>query len=343
MKIFLTGGTGFLGSRLLPALQLTGAEVVGLAVTDADAAIVERHGARAYRGDLSDQNLLETAMAGCDVVVHAAAYMDVWGDPKRFENINVHGTYNVVEAARAIGATRLVHLSAAAAVLGAGDVDGDESLPRRLAKNSAYARTKSKAESIVLAANSDGFTTLAIRPPMIWGTGDPATLPRLKEAMDAKRFVWVNGGHNRYSTCHVDNVAEAVVCALTRGAGGSAYFATDSSARTYREVIESQMMAEYGTCPNSPTVPRWIALAVATLVETLWRLMRVTASPPITRSLLTLMAYDLVVHDQRARSELGYRTVTSVDAGLAAFAHRRKASSTGSRKPPPDTRTESNG
>lgn len=325
MKIFLTGGTGFVGSRLLPALLQIGAEVVGLAVTADDAATLTRHGADVCVGDLGDDRLLATAMNGCDVVVHAAAYMDVWGDPNRFEEVNFHGTCNVVDAARAAGVPRLIYLSAAAVVLGAGDVDSDESIPRQFAKHCAYARTKAKAESIVLAANRDNFTTLAIRPPMIWGAGDPATLPRLKEAMDANRFAWVNGGRNRYSTCHVDNVTESVVCALTRGTGGSAYFVTDGLVRTYREVIESQMLAKYGVCKKSPSIPRWMALFAATLIENIWRVAQLTKSPPITRSLLTLMTYDLVVHDTRARRELGYQGVTSVGAGLAALAASGRA------------------
>jgi nucleoside-diphosphate-sugar epimerase len=259
-------------------------------------------------------------MVGCDVVVHAAAYLDFWGDPERFEEVNVHGTQHVVDAARAVGVTRLVYLSAAAVVLGGGDVGGaDESWPRQLAKHCAYSRTKAKAEAIVLAANRDGFTTLAIRPPMIWGAGDPATLPRLKEAMNTRRFAWINGGRNRYSTCHVDNVAEAVVCALTKGVGGAAYFVTDGVERTYREVIESQLQAKYSELNSNPSVPRWVAVLAAATVEKLWGATTLSGTPPITRSLVNLTAYDLVVCDDRARRELGYQGATSVDCGLASL------------------------
>jgi nucleoside-diphosphate-sugar epimerase len=316
MRIFLTGGTGFVGSRLLPALREAGADVVGLAVTCTDASILASHGASVCRGDLSQRDLLEAGMQGCDSVVHAAALMDVWGQPERFERINVHGTGNVIEAARAAGVTRLVHVSAAAVVLGAGDVDGDEFLPRQLPAHCAYARTKSQAEKMVLTANRENFTTLAIRPPMIWGRGDPATLPRLKEAMDAGRFAWINGGRNPYSSCHVDNVAEAVVCALTQGRGGSAYFVTDGVVRTYREVIESQLIAQYGVPAPNTSVPRWLAHGAATLFEGFWRITNRRAAPPLTRSLITLMTYKFIVHDEGARRELGYQGTTSVQAGL---------------------------
>jgi nucleoside-diphosphate-sugar epimerase len=155
---------------------------------------------------------------------------------------------------------------------------------------------------------------------MIWGPGDEATLPRLKEAMDTGRFAWVNGGRNDYSTCHVDNVAEAVVCALSQGCGGHAYFVTDGVVRTYREVIESQLSARYGYCVPARSLPRWLAHPAALILEAFWRITNRSGAPPITRSLLNLMTYTFVVHDARARRELGYRGNTTVQAALDELA-----------------------
>jgi nucleoside-diphosphate-sugar epimerase len=320
MKIFLTGGTGFLGSRLLPALRETGAEIIGLAVTESDASKLAKGGAAVCRGDLSQPEVLETAMAGCDVVVHAAALMDVWSHPERFELINVSGTRNVVDAARKAAVHRLIYVSAAAVVAGAGDVNGDESLPLQYPAHCAYAASKSRAESVVLAANQADFTTLAIRPPMIWGSGDEAALPRFKEMIDRGRFAWINGGQNLYSTCHVDNVAEAVVCAINRGRGGSAYFVTDGAPRSYREIINSQLVARYGMSGPDRSMPRWLAHVAAIAVEGMRGFTKADGVPPITRSLLSMMTYESVVHDQKARRELGYVGYTSVQAGLEEIA-----------------------
>lgn len=320
MKIFLTGGTGFLGSRLVPALRETGAAITGLAVTESDASKLVSGGASVCRGDLSQPEVLEMAMAGCDVVIHAAGLMDVWSHPERFEMINVTGTRNVIDAARRAGVRRLIYVSAAAVVAGAGDINGDESLPMQYPAHCAYAASKSRAENLVLSANQTDFTTLAIRPPMIWGSGDEAALPRFKEMIDRGRFAWINGGRNLYSTCHVDNVAEAVVCGIRSGRGGSAYFVTDGIPRTYREVINSQLMARYGMAAPDRSMPRWLAHIAAILVEATWRFTKAKGVPPITRSLLCMMTYESVVHDRMARRELGYVGNTSVQAGLEEIA-----------------------
>src|SRR5690242_14998156 len=83
-RAFITGGSGFVGGRLIPALVARGCEVVALARSNASAAKVEALGARAARGDLDGEDALAAAMAGCDVVFHAAAHTD------QFDPLEVH-------------------------------------------------------------------------------------------------------------------------------------------------------------------------------------------------------------------------------------------------------------
>jgi len=316
MKVFITGGSGFLGSRLTPSLIAVGHEVTALALTCKDAEVLRGYGARPIVGDLSSVSKLELAMDGCDTVIHVAAFMDVWGDPKKFETINIIGTENIISAAKNANIGRFVYVSAASVVLGAGDVEGDESLPRMTPSYCNYTRTKSIAEGKVLAANADGFVTIAIRPPFIWGAGDNTTIPTFKNLIDDGRFTWFSGGNNLFSTCHVANVAEGVLMALEHGRGGNAYFITDGEPITYKMHI-SEILACQGVVAPDKSVPRWAAQVVAYILEKIWKILGKKEMPPITRSLILLMAYQLVVDDAKARSELGYVGRMTRAAGLA--------------------------
>src|SRR4051812_32917364 len=109
-RAFVTGGSGFLGGRLIPALVGRGVEVVALARSDGSAAKVEALGAKAARGDLDDQAALAAGMAGCDVVFHAAAHTDQFDPLEVHLRITTKGTENTLAAAKAAGVSRFVHV-----------------------------------------------------------------------------------------------------------------------------------------------------------------------------------------------------------------------------------------
>jgi nucleoside-diphosphate-sugar epimerase len=90
----------------------------------------------------------------------------------------------------------------------------------------------------VLAANTSSFRTIAIRPPAIWGPGDPFSRG-LPDAIASGRFAFIERGDYPFAICHVDvdNVIEAVQCALERGTGGRAYFIKDRETTTFRDFI----------------------------------------------------------------------------------------------------------
>ncbi len=118
MKAFVTGGSGFLGGRLLETLVARGDDVLALARSDAAAKAVQAHGATAVRGDLDAIDTMQHAMSGCEVVFHSAAKVEEWGEPAEFDRINVDGTRNVLAAARAAGVARFVHVSTEAQYAG---------------------------------------------------------------------------------------------------------------------------------------------------------------------------------------------------------------------------------
>ena len=204
----VTGGSGFVGRRLIQILLSHGWQVRALARSESAVRAVRGHGAEPVRGSLDDVASLEVAARDCDVVFHVAAYFKLWGDPAEFERSNVQGTANLLRAAAGASVKRFVQLGAAAVVMGdrAPMLGVNEALPRQERAWAPYSSSKARSEAMVLGANRPGiFETVVVRPPMIWGPGMP-TLDHLVEVVKAGQFRWVDGGSQAMSTAHVEDV-----------------------------------------------------------------------------------------------------------------------------------------
>ena len=111
----------------------------------------------------------------------------------------------------------------------------DERLPRQARSFAPYTSSKAEAERVLLSANErrKGFETIAIRPPMIWGKGVPM-LDQMAETVRAGNWQWVDGGNLAMSTCHLDNLVDALILAADHGRGGEAYFVADAEEGTLK-------------------------------------------------------------------------------------------------------------
>jgi nucleoside-diphosphate-sugar epimerase len=231
-QVYITGGSGFLGKRLIAALVARGARVVAMARSDAAAAAVSAVGATPARGDLDDRDAMTAAMRGCDTVFHAAARVEQHGPLAEFMAVNVVGTEHALAAARAAGVRRFVHIGTEAVLAdGKPIVRADERLPQPGKPAGPYPFTKGLAETAVLEASGEGLETVVVRPRFIWGKGDTSVLPQIVDAVRRGRFGWLGGGRYLTSTCHVENVVEGALLAAERGKPGEIYFLTDAAAR----------------------------------------------------------------------------------------------------------------
>lgn len=329
MKVFVTGGSGFLGSHLSTKLVAQFSDVIGLAMTDQDEKILREYGVTPILGSLSDPNILIRGMEGCDVVIHAAALMDHWGDPELFKKVNVEGTRNMLGAARSAGVKRFVQLSAASVVLSySATIGNEDQLPRQHIKFCNYSYTKALAEEMVLAADCAEMATIAIRPPMIWGAGDKKSLPALVESVKKGEFTWVDNGNFPTPTCHVENVVEAVIKAVKATAHGKAYFITDGLKQSNRQVT-SALLSTRGVSAPDKSMSRPIAKIMAFMIEKIWKIFLPRSEPPLTRSLLMLMATEFLLDDTRARQELGYVGEKSWEEGIEELREEYSASLAG--------------
>lgn len=318
----VTGGSGFVGGHLITRLLKTGWHVRAIGRSATSRTAVAALGAEPHEADLADADALERAMKGVDTVFHVAAHFKLWGPLRIFREMNVDGTRNVVTAAERAGVRRIVYVSAAAVVMGPPQPQHGvtEDLPLHRMAFAPYSASKADAEEILRAANGrrNGFSTVAIRPPFIWGPDMPA-LDHMVKTVKARQFRWVAGGGQALSTCHVENLCHALILAADHGRDGAAYFVSDGVDTTLRTFL-TRLLASRGVEPEDKAVPFGIAWTMAGITGAAWLLLRLKGEPSITRQMLRLIGKDFTVDIERAGKELGYAPVLSPEDGLRMMA-----------------------
>jgi nucleoside-diphosphate-sugar epimerase len=319
MKILVTGGTGLLGGRLIPKLVADGREIFALARSASSRATLAAMGATPVDADLDGSEPL--ALPAIDAVVHAAALFRFSGPRAPFFRTNVDGTAALLKAAEAAGAQRFIFISAAGIVMDNGGApvrNANENWPTFPNHFSAYLASKARAESLVLAADRPGFRTIALRPPAIWGPGDPFSRG-LPDAITSRRFAFIDRGDYPFATCHVENVVEAAECALDRGDGGRAFFIADQDRQTFRAFVAALAGLQGLSVDGLRSMPYWLAAAAGRLSDAVWAVRRKDGDPPISRSLIRMIGREFSIDDSAARRALGYVGKTSRSAGLQGY------------------------
>jgi len=326
----VTGGTGFLGRRLVERLLAAGRRVTVLARTPAPD--LEARGVRFVRGSLDEAVAVQAACAGVETVFHVAARVGVWGRYEEFFRTNVLGTRALLATARAQGVGRFVYTSTPSVVYNGRDLAGaDESLPLTTDCPSPYPLTKAIAEREVLAAHSDGLRTIALRPHLIWGMGDPHLVPRMLARARAGRLRIVGEGTNRVDMVHVENAVDAHLLAEAalngssargdsapeaRAAGGRAFFITNDEPVALWEWING-LLAALGEPPVTKRISLQAATAIGGVCEAVWRTLRLRGEPPMTRFVAAELAKEHWFDITAAKRDLGYVPRTSMAEGTA--------------------------
>jgi nucleoside-diphosphate-sugar epimerase len=316
---FVTGGSGFIGGRLIERLVADGVTVRALARSDGAAQKVREAGAEPVRGDLDDGAALRRGITGTEVVFHAAAKVEDWGHPRDFERVNVTGTRNVLDAAREAGARRVVHVGTEAALLaGQPLVGADESARLRPDSPAMYSWSKARAEIEVVTA-PPGVEAVVVRPRFVWGAGDTTLLPQIVAQIRSGQWAWVGGGRHRTATTHVDNTVEGLVLAAGRGRDRGVWFVTDGGSVVFREFVTALARTQGVEAPDR-SVPRAVARGVAVAAETLWGTLPLPGRPPLTRFASWVASDECTLSIERAREELGYAPVRTREQGLEELA-----------------------
>ncbi len=319
--VLVTGASGFVGGAVCRLLAARGYAVRG---TGRRARPVDFPAECEYRrADLCDPVAAESLCDGVRSVVHAAAKAGVWGPEPHYRAANVEATGVLLGAARAAGAGAFVFTSTPSVVFNGRPIrGGDESMPYGKSFPCAYPASKAEAERMVLAANSEEFRTVALRPHLIWGPGDPHLFPRVFERVDAGKLRIVGDGRNRVDLTFIDNVAEGHVAAIAalregRGAGRAFFLTQDEPVGLWTFV--NRVLAATGRPEVRRKVPLPVAYAAGGVCEALWKGLGRPGEPPMTRFVARELATDHWFSSRAAREVLGYRPAVPMEEGFARY------------------------
>ena len=227
MKVFITGGSGFIGRRVVSRLIAQGHDVYALTRNGKGAAILEELGATAILGDITDRRSMKIGMSGSDCVIHMGA-MNRLGERnwRQMEIVNVAGTRNVLELAQELNVPKIIYTSTVSIF---GDTQGilsDETSQPDIPDQSHFARTKWLAHyDVVLPMIEAGAPVIVLMPGLGYGPGDPGLIGELMSRFHANRFPFplLPGPDTMVTFAHVDDIADGIILGMEKGKIGESY------------------------------------------------------------------------------------------------------------------------
>jgi nucleoside-diphosphate-sugar epimerase len=323
VKIFLTGATGFIGGHFLGSCLAQGHTVVCLVRSAAQVKLIEAKGAQAWVSSPGDQAGLVEALAGMDVLIHAAGCRDLAGPVLSFEHSNIDLTRSLVDAATQAGVKRFIYISAASVVMGDSTplLSARESSPIVLRDYLPYTRSKALAEAYVLAVQQTAMKVVVLRPSFVWGNGDSVDL-EIGPASNRGQFGWFSQGRYPFATCSIANLCDALQLAMQYTQSGSIFNISDSEPLDFRAFM-SQRLKVSGFPVPTLSVPRTLAWWLGAFTETGWKYLPMPGKPPIVREMVRLMGFPFTVSIEHAHQELGYTAPHSIAAGMQAIASHK--------------------
>ncbi|RBP82907.1 nucleoside-diphosphate-sugar epimerase [Shewanella putrefaciens] len=343
---FVTGAGGFLGKTICLRLLAAGIKVTGFARGHYPE--LEALGVVMLQGDLVNKDLLQQAMQGCDIVFHVASKAGVWGDRDSYFCPNVKGAANVIAACKALKIDKLVYTSTPSVTFAGQDESGiDESTPYATRFLNHYAHSKAIAEKMMLDANQVGdmplenpdvtqvssqvttqatapyaLKTVALRPHLIWGPGDPHLVPRVLSRGRLGKLKLVGREDKLVDTIYIDNAAYAHVlaalelCQAKPKCQGKAYFLSNDEPITMAKML-NLILACDALPPVTKRVPQSVAYVVGAVLESVHYLLKKQEEPMMTRFVARQLSCSHYFDISAAKRDLGYRALVSINQGMA--------------------------
>lgn len=311
MRIYLTGGTGLIGSHVAALLRQRGVAVMALVRPTSDTAHLESVGCDLVTGDvLAEPGALADGMRGADALVHAAAVVFQRARREQYERVNIDGTEGVLRAAALAGVLRVVHVSSVAVYYRQDPrvtVFREEDWRREaIPRNVVYAHTKQRSEERAWTVHDEGLIRLTtVRPSVVYGERDRSATPILARWASLPAIPVPGGGRATVPVVYAGNVARGILAALDRPASvGRAYNLALDEPVTLRQLLGA-FAGALGRTPRFVSVPATPLALGGALVD---RVTRVTPGLDRTRARRAVRMvtrgnpYDVA----RARLELGW-------------------------------------
>jgi nucleoside-diphosphate-sugar epimerase len=318
--IVISGITSSLGIRLSLDLAEKGIQVLGFARRiDHVKELLSHPLIQLQVADLNDEALIRSICSDADGVVHLAALSAPWGKYADFFHVNVEGTKSIIRAASHSKIKRFVHVSTPSIYFDYRDrldiAEGDE-LPK--VSVNTYAATKKMAEEAVDLAFSEGLPSITIRPRAIFGPHDKTLFPRVLKACQEGGIPSFRKKSPIVDITYVDNVAHALWLAINAPSSclGQKYNITNGEPAPLDGILEL-LLAKLSISLKTRRVPYPLAYSAAWLSELKSRL--TGKEPLLTRYGIGVMAYSQTLSIGKARNELNYHPIISLNEGIKRY------------------------
>ncbi len=252
--------------------------------------------------------------------MHCGALSTVWGKWEDFYEANVKGTKNVIEACLDNRVKRLVHISSPSIYTEAKNkfLISEEGVVENNQLN-YYIKSKILAERLVNNVDNEKLETVILRPRGLFGVGDTSIIPRIINANKKIGVPVFNEGQNVVDVTYVGNVSKAVELAIvSEKAIGKAYNITNGEPMAFKAIIEI-LFKELGYQPNYRNMNLKFIFSVASVIERVFKLLRITKEPILTKYTVITLGYSQTLDISRAKEDLGYEPIYSIQEGAKIY------------------------
>jgi nucleoside-diphosphate-sugar epimerase len=325
MRIFLTGGSGFIGSRLAPLAVQGGHSVTVVTAVNNPAErarcdALTKAGITVVVAPLEDSAAMARELRGHDVVIHlAAAQHEAQAPESHFHQANVAGTRRLLELAAQAGVRRFIHGSTIGVYGSAADGILDEQSP--LAPDNPYGRTKAAAEQVVRQFESPMEWSI-VRISETYGPGDMRLL-KLFRGVQKGRFPIVGSGENLHQLIYADDLAQGLLAACSAPAANRQTIVLAGSEQITTKAMVAAVSTALGSNKRVIRVPMWPFMMAATVFESTFSPLGL--KPPLHRRRLDFFRKSFRFSTARAQQLLAFRAQVSFQEGARRTAEWYRA------------------
>ena len=323
LKVLVTGGTGFTGSHLVKRLLSQGHTVL---VADNQKGRfydeLDGLGAQITIGSVTDKDLMDSVVKGCDIVHHVAAAFRRVDLPKQvYWDVNVNGTRYLMDAACRYGIQKFVYCSTCGVHGNVQHPPAAETAP--IVPADYYQATKYEGEKVAHEFMQKGLDVAILRPAAIYGPGDPERWGMLFRQVAKGRFFMLGSGEVTYHPLYIDNLIDAFMLAMEKKeSNGQTYLIADEHYYAINDIVETiaDVLGVNVTVIHLPYWPAWVAAVGTEIASGMLRI-----QPPLFRRRIDWFKQNRAFDISKAKRELGYQPSVDLRTGLSRTAEWYKA------------------
>jgi nucleoside-diphosphate-sugar epimerase len=317
MRIYITGATGYVGSRLVPRLLNENHEITCLLRSPEDYIDhdISRR-CRLIKGDITDRATLKNTMAHIDVVLHLAVstpLTNIQNDTEIYNRVNVIGTANMLDECLVSGVKRIMCFTSSAAIGIAKTSIIDENTPLNPVNN--YGRSKRDAEGVISSfVKKFNSPVITICFPHIYGPGDRYEFIKVVKMIKRGIMPQVGLSPNLLPSVYISDAVDAIILALEKGKAGEKYIVVDDDPhdmKTIRKLVLENLGIKRKVYPF---IPRYAGIFIVYLLEFFFRLFGYDS--PVKTENLRSITTGRRLSNKKAKKYLGFIPMVSLEEGI---------------------------